>query len=70
MPEIQKGDWVRVKGPDGWFRDYSQVAEVGKKSVNLGKDGRWPMRRVSSRVRKKDQSIEEIREVEERIYPC
>ena len=50
--EIQKGDCVRVKGPDGWVRDYSQVADVGNTSVNLGKGGRCPMRRVSSRIRK------------------
>ena len=41
-PEIQKGDWVRVKGPDGWFRDYSQVADVGNTSVNLGKTDDGP----------------------------
>ena len=28
--EIAKGDWVRVKGKDGWYRDYTQVTDLDK----------------------------------------
>ena len=40
--DIQIGDWVRVQGPNGWYRDYEEVEEVGKASVTLKNGTRGP----------------------------
>ena len=56
--DLQVGDKVRIKGPDGWFRDPEEITEVGKTSVTLGRYGKWPMTRVS---RKKEFKMEVIR---------
>ena len=47
---IQIGDWVRVQGPDGCYRDYEEVSEVGKASVTLKNGDTWPVSNISSKT--------------------
>ena len=65
--EIVKGDWVRVKGKDGWYRDYTQVTDIDKSSVQLGEKGKWPLKRVSTRIRRDPVSDEWV-EVKDNSY--
>ena len=41
--DIQVGDWVRILKPDGWYRDYEEVTNVGQSSVTLRNGDTWPL---------------------------
>ena len=56
--DIVKGDWVRVKGEDRWYRDYTQVTNLDKSSVKLGEQGKWPLKIVSTMIRRDPVSDE------------
>ena len=47
--DIQPGDLVRVKDDKGKFKDPVKVTEVTKKGVVLGKAGKWPMSKISTK---------------------
>ena len=51
--DIRIGDYVRVKGKDGWIRDYEEVVDVEKTSLELKVGGTWPISRVCSRTSQK-----------------
>ena len=76
--DIQIGDRVRVQGPDGWYRDYEEVSEVGKASVTLKNGDTWPVSSISSKtsraIASKRNTVQKSSEPEKgeeagKIYP-
>ena len=52
LPCISPGDRVTIKGPDGRFKKYQKVADVGRTSVILENGQKWPMSRVGTKIKK------------------
>ena len=50
--QVEKGDWVRIKKPDGHFSEYQQVRDTGRTSLELTNGEKWPLAKASTRVRK------------------
>ena len=50
VPELNPGDMIRVKGPDGKFSDYIAVRSVGERTVTTEDDKKWALDRVSTRI--------------------
>ena len=51
-PKVNVGDYVKIKQNDGSYGGYEKVIAVGNNSVTLSDGRKWPMNRVSQRVRK------------------
>ena len=52
MKGIPCNDWVRILKPDGWYRDFEEVAKVGQSSVTLKNGDTWSQFRVSAKTSK------------------
>ena len=50
-----------MKGKDEWYRDYTQMTDLDKSSVQLGEQGKWPLKRVSTRIRRDPVSDEWVK---------